>query len=424
MLSRVALETALQKVPGYAAWRPYDPGPAASVDQRYAALPVLTKQELRDHFPYGFIQSGRDLHAGLAAGEIEYATTSGSTDDRVTLVFHASWWEDSERGAWQLNATARRVATGTHPEVVLASPRCVGPGYAEHPQPRARRTIGRHLYINEKINPATWTDDDVRRMADEFNACQPVVLEADPAYLAAFARRLSKARLPFHQPALIFLTYSFPSRIYRRLIRRVFEAPMASSYGSTETGHVLMECEAGRLHQNTDHCRIDFEPWRVEYGGPTLGRMLVSVFNNPWFSVLRFDVGDVAHVDEGGPCPCGRTGGLTLTSIDGRIKDVTFTPDGRAVTVDHIDAALAAVPALCGWQLDADAPGRYRLRVLAERDAAAEVEATARTILQAVLGEGAHLVVAAADALEHETSGKFRFTRTQYAVDHSVLWQR
>jgi phenylacetate-CoA ligase len=423
MLSRVALETALEQVPGYAAWRTADPGPGAPIDRRYAALPVLTKEELRTHFPHGFIPAHRDLHAGLAAGEVEYAKTSGSTDDQVTLVFHAPWWEASERGAWQLNATARRVTTGSHREVVLASPRCVGPGYADHPQSRAQRTLGRHLYVNEKINPATWTDDDVRRMADELNAYQPVVLEADPAYLAAFARRLRDAGRPVHQPALIFLTYSFPSRVYRRLIRTVFQAPMASSHGSTETGHVFMECECGRLHQNARHCRVDFEPWRTEHGGPTLGRMLVSVFDNPWFAVLKFDVGDVAHRDERGPCPCGRTEGLTLASIDGRLKDVTFSPAGRAVTVDHLDAALADVPGLCGWQLDAVAPGDYRVRVLAENGAADRVEREARAALEPLYGEGARVVVNAVAALEHETSGKFRFARSHYAIDHTRLWR-
>jgi hypothetical protein len=184
-----------------------------------------------------------------------------------------------------------------------------------------------------------------------------------------------------------------------------------------------MECECGRLHQNARHCRVDFEPWRTEHGGPTLGRMLVSVFDNPWFAVLKFDVGDVAHRDERGPCPCGRTEGLTLASIDGRLKDVTFSPAGRAVTVDHLDAALADVPGLCGWQLDAVAPGDYRVRVLAENGAADRVEREARAALEPLYGEGARVVVNAVAALEHETSGKFRFARSHYAIDHTRLWR-
>lgn len=422
-LSLAVLERALARVPGYASWRPLDPGPGVPVDHRYAALPALTKQALRDHFPRGFIHSGRDPEAALAAGEIEYAKTSGSTDDQVTLIFHAPWWEASERSAWQLNAVARKVATGVHREVVLASPRCVGPGFSEHAQTVAQRTLGRHLYINEKINPATWADDDVRRMADELDAYQPVVLEADAAYLAAFARRLRDLGRTVHQPVLIFLTYSFPSRIYLRLIRSVFASPIASSYGSTETGHVFMQCECGRLHQNVEHCRVDFEPFRPEHDGPALGRMLVTVFHNPWFEVVRFDIGDVARCDGGDTCPCGRTGGLTLAAIEGRIKDVTFTPEGRAVTVEALDQALASVEGLCGWQLDQTAADAYRLRVLAEDGATNRVARESQTVMASIYGPNAQVAVTAAPALEHELSGKFRFARATFPVDHRVLWE-
>jgi hypothetical protein len=153
-LSRETLDLALREVPGYAAWRRCDPGPGASVDERYAALPALTKRELREHFPAGFVPSRRELGPGLAAGEVEFAQTSGSTDDRVTLVFNPGWWEASERAAWGLNKNARRVADGRHREAVLASPRCVGPGFSPRPQTVAERTIGRHLFVNQKINPA------------------------------------------------------------------------------------------------------------------------------------------------------------------------------------------------------------------------------------------------------------------------------
>lgn len=421
-LCRQALDHGLSRVPGYAAWRRLDPGPEAAVDVRYAALPVLTKQDLRDHFPRGFIPTDRDLETGLASGEVEYARTSGSTDDQVTVIFHARWWEASEHSAWALNSVAHRITTGAHAEVVLASPRCVGPGYAEHAQSQAHRTLGRHLYINEKIDPATWTDDDVRRMADELNAHEPVVLEADPAYLACFARRVKALGLATHTPALIFLTYSFPSRVYLRQIRETFPCPVASSYGSTETGHVFMQCEAGRLHQNVEHCRVDFEPFRAAHGGPILGRLLVSTLRNPWFPVLRFDIGDVAHREERGPCPCGRTDGLTLASIDGRIKDITFSPDGRAITVNRLDEALADIEGLRGWQLDHVSPAEYRLSVLAEPETADRTVRSAHVALRALYGEQARIAVKAVPGLEPEASGKFRFARARFPVDHTILW--
>ncbi len=421
-LSRDTLDEALARIPGYAAWRSFDPGPSVPIDQRYAALPILTKQELRDHFPLGFIPPGRDLPAGLNNGEVEYARTSGSTDDEVTLVFHAPWWEASEKAAWQLNDHARQIATGTHREAVLASPRCVGPGYTERPLSMEERTLGRHLYLNQQINPATWTPADIRRMVEELNRYQPVVLEADAAYLAFFTRRVAELGFAVHQPQLVFLTYSFPSRVYRHQIRRVFTAPMVSSYGSTETGHVFMECEAGRLHQNTAHCRVDFQPWLPRYGGPTRGRMLVTVFHNPWFAVLRFDTGDVATLDTRGPCPCGRTEGLTLASIDGRTQDVTYSSDGRAITVEDLDVALAGIRTLTGWQLDLPEPMFLRLHILTERDAAEPTRKAAHEILEWIYGAEMRIEVAAVPSLQPERSGKFRFARTAFPVDHARLW--
>jgi len=422
-LSRQTLEFALREVPGYFAWRRCDPGPRSPVDDRYAALPALTKRELREHFPAGFVPSQRELGPGLAAGEVEFAHTSGSTEDRVALVFNPAWWEASERAAWGLNQHARRVADGRHPEVVLASPRCVGPGFSPKPLTVAERTIGRHLYVNQKINPVSWNAHDIRRMVGEINDYAPLALEGDPVYLAAFARRVAELDIPVNQPRLIFLTYSYPSRVYLRQIQAVFTAPLVSSYGSTETGHVFMECEAGRLHQNLEHCRVDFLPWLPRHGGPGRGHMLVTVFHNSWFVVLRFDIGDVARLDDRGPCPCGRKAGLTLAAIEGRVADVTFDAEGKVVTVNDLDTVLAQLPGLTGWQLDLPAPAAMRLRVTAEPGAARQTCRQARELLKRIYGDGAKIEAAAEKALQHESSGKIRFTRTTYPVDFASLWR-
>ena len=421
-LSLAALETALNDVPGYAPWRGRDPGPGVPLDERYAALPGLTKADLRAGPPDRFVPRGKDLRRGLADGEVEFAQTSGTTDDQVTLVFSAAWWEASERAAWQLNARAREAATGAHREAVVASPRCVGPGYSPQPRAERERTLGRVLYLNEKIDPATWNEMDIRRIAAELNGYAPAVLEGDPAYLAPFARRATALGLDLFRPPLIFLTYSYPSRVYLRQIRRAFPVPVLSSYGSTETGHVFLECEAGRLHQNAAHCRVDFEPWLPRYGGPRRGRMLVTVFHNPWFPVLRFDIGDVARLEDRGPCPCGRAEGLTLASIEGRIKDATFAADGRVVTVDDLDGALARSEALDAWQLELPEPGLLRLRVLADPSVADRARREARELLESVYGGGVRSEVVAA-APEPEPSGKFRFARAAFPVDHGILWR-
>lgn len=183
-----------------------------------------------------------------------------------------------------------------------------------------------------------------------------------------------------------------------------------------------MECEAGRLHQNSEHCRVDFLPWLPRYGGPQRGRMLVTVFHNPWFHVLRFDIGDVARLDEGGPCPCGRDRGLTLAAIEGRVADVTFTSAGQVVTVDDLDVVLSQISGLTAWQLDLPADGTMRLRITAEAGAARQACRNARELLHGIYGNGAAIEVAVEKALLQENSGKFRFCRSDFCFNHEILW--
>jgi len=74
-----------------------DPGRQYPIDVRYAAMPVFTKQDIREHFPGGMLPSDRDVSRGLASGEIEFVKTSGSTGDSVTNIWNQKWWDASEK---------------------------------------------------------------------------------------------------------------------------------------------------------------------------------------------------------------------------------------------------------------------------------------------------------------------------------------
>ena len=82
--SAYELETALKEIPAYKSWRDYDPGFQYPVDTRYQAMPALTKKDIREHFPGGFVPPGVNIQRGLDSGEISFVSTSGTTDDKVT----------------------------------------------------------------------------------------------------------------------------------------------------------------------------------------------------------------------------------------------------------------------------------------------------------------------------------------------------
>ena len=416
-----ALDAALQSAPAYDAWRPLDPGAASPVFARLAALPALTKRDLRAHGPQGFAPRGRRLADALARGEIELVATSGSTGDKVTNVWFQPWWDASEIASWRLNAHACAAAIGAHREAILTSPWCTGFPCEDGYLTREQRTLGRFLYLSERSDPSTWSPDLMDRMVAELNAFKPAILEANPSFLARLARHILNRHERMHSPALIVLTYESPSVLHYRLIRRAFEAPLASSYGSTEAGYVFMECEAGRLHQVTSSCHVDFLPFRPEHGGPALGRILVTTLDNPWRALLRFDVGDVVRLDGQESCPCGRREGLTLASVEGRCVNLTLTPEGQAVTEGAVDRALGAVAGLVQYQLTQTGPAAHSLRCVAEGAAPPRVAEAARQALRDLYGPAAIIATESVEAISPDPPGKYRRTRAAMAIDPDAL---
>ncbi len=412
---RDALELALGSAPFYRSWRASDAGSRASVACRYAGFPELTKADIRAHFPRGFVPAGVDYEAELAAERIAYVSTSGTTADQVTLFWSQAWWDRSEQASWRLNPHLRCVADGSHREAILASPRCVGPARIGETLPMKERTLGRLLFLNQTVNPGCWQEAEMLRMLDELAVFRPVVLEADPFYLAALAAFARDRKLQVHQPDVITFTYSYPAQVFLNVIRQVFEAPLVSSYGSTETGYVFMECEHGRMHQNTASCHVDFVPLEERPSGTVLGRLLVTPFGHPVQCFVRFDTGDLAERAPMPFCPCGRREGLTLERIAGRADDATMTRHGGRMTVADVDALLAAIPEVRGFQLDQAGAGDIHVRLCLAPSAGAG-DAVLRRIEQTLAQVyDFPVTTASVAALEHEPSGKVRLARRAVA---------
>ncbi len=411
-----ALETALE-LGAYRAWRKFDPGPGHTIDDRYAALPALTKKDIREHFPDGFVPPGKDVKKGLESGEISFVQTSGSADAvRVTNIWNQAWWDASERSSWKLNGHVARLATGSQPEAILANARNVGFISDEVDLPLEKRRLARFLYLNEKTDPSRWTPQIMDRMLHEMDVFKPVILEANPSLLAKLCRYAAGQHKQLFQPGLITFTYEYPSSLHLRQVRRVFSSPLASSYGTTETGYIFMQCEAGKLHQNIDSCRVDIQSLKKEHGGTDIGRILVTTFDNPWYKMLRFDVGDLARVDKNQTCPCGRDTGIILSAIEGRSVNATLDVKGRLVTLRRVDDAMGAVTGLDEYRLEQSAPGVYTVRLSTERH---DHEALGREVtskLRRIYGNTADISIVYEDFLCPEDSGKYCLAKPLFPV--------
>ncbi len=415
--STQALQTALDRVPLYRSWRAFDPGPAFPIDARYAAMPPLTKADIRENFPASILPDDRDMATGLASGEIELVHTSGTTNERITNIWNQAWWDASERASWKLNADLARVATGMHREAILVSPRNVGFISDDIDLPMQKRRLSRFLYLNEKTDTTAWSAGHMDRMVEEINSFQPEVLEANPSYLARLCRHISARGLKVVQPGVIVFTYEYPTRLHYRQIREVFTVPMASSYGTTETGYVFMQCERGNFHQNTEFCRVDFQPLKPEHGGPSLGRILVTPLGNPWSYLMRFDTGDIVRLNDSTSCPCGRGDGMLLSSIAGRTANLTLTAEGRLVTLEELDLALSPLDGIDEYQLVQVAGARYELHLVTLREDRRHLAAQAVELLRTLYGKNADISVVFEPAIAPEVSGKYLVSKALTPVD-------
>jgi phenylacetate-coenzyme A ligase PaaK-like adenylate-forming protein len=415
-LSLHTLETALRNIPAYKSWRIYDPGPRFPVDTRYQAMPALTKKDIREYFPDGFVPSGVNIQSGLDRGEISFVSTSGTTDDKVTNVWNQKWWDASERASWKLNSYTAQLATGEHPEAILVNPLNVGIASDNVDLPTEKRRLARFLYLNERTDYTAWNTLHMDRMVSELAIFKPVILEANPSLLARLCRYITESKQIVFQPGLIVLTYENPTNLHYRQIRQAFTSPIASSYGTTETGYVFMQCEEGKFHQNSEFCRVDFQPLKKEHGGPSLGRILVTPFNNEWYHLIRFDVGDLVRLDDTGKCACGRKSGMILSAIEGRFANATLTCAGRLVSSRELDHSLSILTGIAEYKLEQITPDSYEIHIASRQQDKQPLSLSAASILKGLYGKAAKVTVIHEDMISPESSGKYRISKTLFPL--------
>jgi phenylacetate-coenzyme A ligase PaaK-like adenylate-forming protein len=364
-----------------------------------ATLATVSKRDLRRGFPKALVRRTQDLKAALADGSVEVLATSGTTEQRLQVLWEDAWWDPQEREAMRLNARVRDAMAGEYREAVLTTPVCGGATCHIGNLSRAERTIDGMLFLNQVADPTHWNAAELDRMIAEWNDLRPVGVEADPAYLAALCRHVARAGGALCSPAYVQLTYELATRGQKRAIARVLDSPLYDLYGATEAGVLFMQCASGRLHHNTRHSHIELE----DVGGG-LGRVLVTTLGRAWMPLLRYDVGDFVRLAPGA-CSCGRDdGGYVLARVEGRSSDCVRHDAHGWVTPAMLDDAIdGAEPAVESWQLDVSA---RRLHVVGPETCDGRAAADAASALLGAAVEPAREV-----AILPEGSGKYRLVR-------------
>jgi phenylacetate-CoA ligase len=368
----------------------------------FKGLPILVKREMRNGFPRNFLSGGQSLESLLEKNLVELEHTSGTSEERLPVIFGRGWWNAQEENALRLNGFVARVLD-EYPNArraTLVPPACNGLTCPTVWMSREQRTLGNTRFVNLARIPFLLGDADLARMAAEIAEWSPSFFDLDPVHGIRFALYCEQHGVRFPSLRFVLCSYEFVSVVHRRILARVFGVPVFNLYGSTETGHLLMENERGAMKPSYETAFLEV----VDADVHGIGELVVTTLTNDYMPLLRYRIGDLAERVEH---PYA-----THFVVHGRTRDALAAGDGHRVTTWQVDQCFTGVEGLAHYELRQDESGDCVLRFVP--DGVGPTEAELRRVTSR-LGE----LLALRTAIKSElmsvlvpaASGKYRLTR-------------
>ncbi|WP_103258042.1 hypothetical protein [Tabrizicola aquatica] len=360
--------------------------------QALASLPILTKAQLNGQFPMMWMTPA--LRAAIAADEVEYASTSGTSGDRLQIVRERNWWQSEYRRTYAVHPELALMDPAQTQKAVLTTSVCSSAVCWRDNPTYDQRIIGKTLHLNTAPDPNRWSAADVARIVDEIDRWQPAYLDMHGGYGAILARKAAAFGIapPRHRPRVLTVSYDFASSAARRQVESFFGAKTHDLFGATEFGYAFVQTDDG-FKPVADSSVIELLPVA---GRPDLRRLVITTSKNRHMPLVRYETGDLLAVDADAPD--------RPIATAGRLKDCARDDDGGLVTPRDVDRALEATGA---------APAQFQMRwnatsveLLAVSDPATD-PAPWEQAVRGLMGNGRATTVRCVTEIAPEGSGKF-----------------
>jgi phenylacetate-CoA ligase len=300
---------------------------APSTPADLADLPMTTKQDLRDAYPYGLLAVGKERLA-------TYHESSGTAGQPTASYYTAQDWVDlAERFA--------RKTIGILPtDTFLVR------------TPYALLLTGHLAHAAGRLGGATVVPGDNRSLAMPYSRVARVLHDLGvtitwsvPTECLLWAAAAQAAgidpRTDF--PALrgLFVGGEPLSVARRRRISRLWGVPVVEEYGSTETGSLAGECPAGRLHLWADRLVFEvYDPQTGRFSPDGRGQLVATTLYREAMPLVRYNLEDTVEVDYA-DCDCGWQ--LPTVRVLGRAA-FGYPVGGRSVTQHQLEEIVFGLP--------------------------------------------------------------------------------
>ena len=291
-------------------------------------LPIITKQELRDHFEDIIDQRYRRyMHVSTTGGSTGVPTKTGydrripeeAYSWRLQRWFGVNPWDDHAY-VWR-DTRSGKIAKLKN--ALLWWPT-------------------RHL----KMDATFITEDGMSDFIKKYNRLKPAMLQGYVGAITQLAQFIVDKRLRVYSPKFVWTTSAPLPSSQRNLISQAFGAPVCDQYGSCEVRWIAAQCpECGGLHVNAEHVRIEF----VDDGNQPVargeyGRTLLTNLEDKVFPLIRYENGDRGRWLNG-QCPCGRTLPM-IDSVKGRESESFVLPSGKTLNGEFLTTIFDSDPDL------------------------------------------------------------------------------
>ena len=367
--------------------------------------PILTKSALRAHFPDLWAE-GIDYKEAFRSGELELVSTSGTTEERIQAIADAtiSRVPPGYAAVWALPPQADTPRTA-----VLTAPACTTQQCSRTVTDfRSRLSHETTLFLPAPEDLFAMTRADVRAIADEMWLFGPTFLFVNPVYAHWMARRAREWDIRLPPVRAVLSCYQYLSRMQKRALAYLFDAPVYNMYSATELGgcQVGVDCRRGRMHLRLDHCIVELLGGSEPVPAGALGQVVITTLAARAVPLVRYAVGDLGSPSSE-PCDC-ELADWPCFELHGRANDC-LSIDGRRVTTKMIDDLVGDVAAIDFYSCRQDADGTIELQVIPALDGSVDTKALREAL--APLVDPALVRVRTVSRLEPAPSLKFPLTR-------------
>lgn len=291
--------------------------PQTDLHRLWKTLPLLQKGDLRSHIeqintksvPADHHPVGKTTTSGSTGIPVQVGTTRLTTlvNDHLILREH-EWQQRDFRAKHAFNRYLPDPYRG--PEGLDLD--SWGPPVSDHHQTGPATA----LHVARSI-------DEIQVWLERSN---PTYLLSQPSVISALLDQMGERKPPALQEVRLFAE-PFERELEERL-KHQWNVTASDIYSASEVGTIAFRCKEGnQLHVQGDGLYLEVLNEQGEncQVGET-GRVVITSFVNYATPLIRYDIGDYATV--GPKCCCNRDS-LVLERVDGRLRNMFQTPDGR-----------------------------------------------------------------------------------------------